>query len=200
MKFRKMGLVCILCSIAVVIAVVVLLDFFCRAVELHHAVELPALEAIENRMRDDIYQTFRERKVFQLIEGDVLALEQWLARKYDERVARGESCRSFLDWLGWAEYVIKKGSSGEFRLVDSWGQRLVYRCPHDNPALVCQLYSIGANGIDEGGKGDDIDRSLAYKTISFWFEDPDFDGNTYRRFRGRLTEVTINGRSVIRHP
>jgi general secretion pathway protein G len=41
-------------------------------------------------------------------------------------------------------------------ITDPWGHTYVYRPPdpHQQQGLV--LYSIGPNGIDEGGKGDDI--------------------------------------------
>jgi len=47
----------------------------------------------------------------------------------------------------------------ELRLIDYWGHRVVYQCPADDPTYAFRLYSIGPNGIDEGGKGDDIDAS-----------------------------------------
>jgi hypothetical protein len=37
--------------------------------------------------------------------------------------------------------------------VDPWAHRYVYRARVDAPPLV---YSLGPNGVDEGGEGDDI--------------------------------------------
>ena len=41
--------------------------------------------------------------------------------------------------------------------VDSWGQPLVYRYPAEcAPTPDFDLYSVGENGVDECGRGDDI--------------------------------------------
>jgi hypothetical protein len=45
---------------------------------------------------------------------------------------------------------------GEAALQDSWGQSLVYLYPAVHGEELFDLYSIGVNGIDEGGGGDDI--------------------------------------------
>lgn len=41
-------------------------------------------------------------------------------------------------------------------LLDVWGQPIHYRCPSPLHPQGWDLYSIGPNGIDEGGYGDDI--------------------------------------------
>ena len=209
MKFRKIGLKGMLSLTAVAALVVVIPYFYCLVVHTinrGHPILPKALYVLQGLMFDDACLESRNAGGFQLVEGDALALERWLARKYDELVSDeqfpiDESRDLFTRWLARAEAVVKRGSSGEFRLEDVWGQRLVYRCPHPDPAYVCQLYSIGPNGIDEGGKGDDMEEALSYKSISYWFEDRNFDGNVYRKFRGQLTKVTLlSGHSMIRHP
>ncbi len=41
-------------------------------------------------------------------------------------------------------------------VTDGWGQPLVYRYPAEFGSEAFDLYSIGANGIDEHGGGDDV--------------------------------------------
>ena len=40
-------------------------------------------------------------------------------------------------------------------LQDNWSHDLRYRCEND-PCSTAVLWSVGPNGVDEGGKGDDI--------------------------------------------
>ena len=40
--------------------------------------------------------------------------------------------------------------------LDAWGESLVYRFPSSDPERVFDLYSKGANNIDDGGNGDDV--------------------------------------------
>jgi hypothetical protein len=158
MKFGKIGLKGILSFAAVAALVVVILYLCCHAVHVlrrGHPILPRALYTLQGLMFHDACLVSGEAEVFQLVEGDVLSLERWLARKYDEQVSDeqfsiDENWHVFTSWLARAEALVKRGPSGEFRLEDVWGQRLVYRCPHPDPAYVCQLYSIGPNGIDEG--------------------------------------------------
>ena len=199
MKFRKIAVICIL-FLLVVTGTYVAIQYL-RPVGLGpHLTEPLALDLLLFKMISEVGFVSGEGNAFQLIEGDVSSLEQWLTREYNERVRPGETDRTFRRWLRVGYLLVKKDPSGELRLVDSWGHRLVYRCPHPNPAYVCQLYSIGPNGIDEGGQGDDIENSFSYESISDRFEDPNFDGNVYKKFRGQFTVVTIDGSRVIRHP
>jgi hypothetical protein len=39
---------------------------------------------------------------------------------------------------------------------DSWGQPMIYRWPSSSPDRAYDLYSAGANGMDERGEGDDV--------------------------------------------
>jgi hypothetical protein len=43
---------------------------------------------------------------------------------------------------------------GTFR--DAWGRELVYRFPSRRPQTVFELYSMGRNGVDDSGEGDDV--------------------------------------------
>lgn len=45
----------------------------------------------------------------------------------------------------------------QFVPTDGWRRPLVYRNNGSKAARPFNLYSIGANGIDEGGAGDDLD-------------------------------------------
>jgi hypothetical protein len=44
----------------------------------------------------------------------------------------------------------------DFPMLDGWKQAIVYRAKGGNAPLEFHIYSIGPNGIDEGGGGDDI--------------------------------------------
>ena len=46
--------------------------------------------------------------------------------------------------------------SQSLAFVDCWGQDLVYRFPPRRKGILLELYSVGPNGVDDGGKGDDI--------------------------------------------
>jgi hypothetical protein len=55
--------------------------------------------------------------------------------------------------------LVDEGFFKSDRLSDPWGRPFVYACrqPDCTELLV---YSIGANGIDEQGKGDDVGKSM----------------------------------------
>jgi hypothetical protein len=59
---------------------------------------------------------------------------------------------------------------------------------------------MGKNGIDENGKGGDILQVLRYKDISDWFEDPHFDGKTYKKYYGKSPVVKKNGLFFVHYP
>ena len=48
------------------------------------------------------------------------------------------------------------GLPSESIVVDGWGHPILYRCPGPVHGHGWDLYSVGANGIDERGGGDDI--------------------------------------------
>jgi hypothetical protein len=62
------------------------------------------------------------------------------------------------------------------------------------------LYSIGENAKDEDGGGDDIDGSFKYDWLSWFFEDKGFNGETYRKYRGKLTVIADERGIRVRHP
>lgn len=43
-----------------------------------------------------------------------------------------------------------------FPALDAWGRLLVYRCPGPIHRRGWDLYSLGGNGVDEQGRGDDL--------------------------------------------
>ena len=79
-----------------------------------------------------------------LPEGDARDLLLWMETQY------------YPQWQ-WAERGypgIMDRQRKTFR--DPWGRELVYTFPSPRPAVLFDLYSMGPNGKDEGGGGDDI--------------------------------------------
>lgn len=54
------------------------------------------------------------------------------------------------------EIVRKSKREGAFPTVDAWGHSIQYRYPSVSGKDIVDVYSVGPNGIDEGGGGDDI--------------------------------------------
>lgn len=65
------------------------------------------------------------------------------------------------------------------RLTDAWGHEYIYRCPAVRKGAMFDFYSMGPNGIDEYGEGDDVNCGAAadYETYksAFWKEEIDLD-------------------------
>lgn len=63
-----------------------------------------------------------------------------------------------VDWQFQLMSADKPGltGSGITLFVDSWGHSIRYLVPGQRSGLEFDLYSIGVNGIDEGGTGDDL--------------------------------------------
>jgi hypothetical protein len=47
-------------------------------------------------------------------------------------------------------------SSWEHLGLDYWGNRFIYRFPGEISGRNYDLYSVGPNGVDDGGGGDDV--------------------------------------------
>jgi hypothetical protein len=63
----------------------------------------------------------------------------------------------------------------EGHVVDGWGRRLRLRMVRaDGERAPYFFYSVGANGVDEGGKGDDV----------MWWEPDDWQRDTKAREQG----------------
>ena len=144
---------------------------------------------------------FDEVHPFAVPEGNVTSLEAWLEQQRASYRARGEAHEDAF----WALLHVKRklawdAESSAFRLVDRWGKRLVYLGPAEDPALVFTLYSVGKNGRDEHGKGDDVDASQPYARYRGHFEDPNFDGTLYREHRGRLKLIRRDRKARIAYP
>jgi hypothetical protein len=77
--------------------------------------------------------------------------------------------------LGYVEQHALDADRRVFR--DRWGRALVYRFPAADKDRIYDLYSVGPNGIDEGGGGDDIRGSLL---------------DTYQHYRARLSDGRVN--------
>jgi hypothetical protein len=88
-----------------------------------------------------------------LPDGNIVDLEVWMEGHYG-------SVPGTLP--GFAEWVKPNGllcDSGKVLILDPWGGRVVYEKPSRDPNYEFRLYSMGMNGIDEGGGGDDLDVS-----------------------------------------
>ena len=95
----------------------------------------------------------------QLPTGEVGDLELWMSRL----VKRDRMARAEIDsWVASAGSPVIHLADGRVELLDCWGKKIIYRCPSDDDKYVYRLYSTGPNGVDEGGKGDDIEGSSAY--------------------------------------
>lgn len=87
-----------------------------------------------------MYGLFFSDKPWSFAEGDTSALEAWI--RADRRLRKAIYVRGVDEDPG--------------PLMDAWGQPLVYRYPARRQELVFELYSVGPNGVDQQGEGDDI--------------------------------------------
>ena len=73
---------------------------------------------------------------------------------------------------------------------DSWGRELVFRCPSKRTEAIFDLYSVGPNGVDEGGGGDDITcgDSADFQTYRAYFKDGLIDLDYVRSHMDDLKE------------
>lgn len=137
------------------------------------------------------------------LKGGTSELEDWLAERVEKLRAEGYDDMAE-EWLRLKMEVgsdmLKVSPSGKFRLVDTWGNAIVYQCPAEDPAFVFRLYSKGMNGRDEGGGGDDIDGSMTYASIADLFQDPVSDGKANGQQRHSLTVVKKDGREYVQYP
>jgi hypothetical protein len=125
-----------------------------------------------------------------LPEGDIRDLYRWmLANRWIVKYHWGDK----LHWLADPQV-------GTFR--DGWGRELVYRFPPRRRDVLFEFYSVGPNGIDDGGGGDDVDcgRSLALADIAtHYFKDGIVDTNWFWHNLGRL-ERDPKSRRIIAAP
>jgi hypothetical protein len=96
------------------------------------------------------------RTIFTLdVDGNTADLEVWIERGYPPHEK---------EWLRRVAEILKPlrllSPQGKVDLRDVWGYKLVYEKPSKDANYLYRLYSIGRNGIDEGGGGDDIDVSF----------------------------------------
>jgi len=88
--------------------------------------------------------------------GDITDLCQWVeTRPQVARVWHG---------FGW--------QPGEDTLLDIWGRPMVYRFPASDRERIFDLYSVGPNGVDDMGDGDDVTADSAeFESYAFLFRD-----------------------------
>jgi hypothetical protein len=87
-----------------------------------------------------------------LPKGDIKALEAWIDGLCKDHIVKEELEMLLGD-------ILKTSNAGHTHFIDHWGHPIVYRYPSVSPKYVFRLYSVGPNGIDEDGRGDDIDAS-----------------------------------------
>lgn len=122
---------------------------------------------------------YEEVPVFQLPEGDVKDLEKWLngLNELHPDMFYGR-------FFGRVTELLNK-DTGSIRLLDYWGHSLVYQCPAEDPDYMFILYSLGPDGVDN--TGDEIYRNIKFEEYKDWFfEDPNFNGDTYKKYRGKF--------------
>jgi hypothetical protein len=87
-----------------------------------------------------------------LPDGNIVDIERWIERRFGDVI--------LLSYHEMACYpLFKLTPAGKVTLEDVWGRRLVYEKPARDSNYVYRFYSVGRNGIDEGGWGDDLDVS-----------------------------------------
>lgn len=131
-----------------------------------HCVRSPHMEAIYTTKsevvrlvctvaRETLYDGKPERPL-QLPRGDVKSLYAWLQKRCETYTASRRTIR-------WGRLVDNK--AGSFK--DIWGRELVYRFPSERRHCMFDLYSMGPNGVDENGQGDDI-ASEQFTEFAYW--------------------------------
>jgi len=84
-------------------------------------------------------------------------------------------------------------------IADSWGRPVIYRFPSPNERELFQLYSMGPNGLDEGGEGDDVTCGKANYFESFriyFFDDEKVDPAWVHSNLGKLRRNPATGRII----
>lgn len=141
--------VALLLICAGVVCLIVILDAIIRA---NQRAQVGA--DIRGLAREVIRETLLMRsEILDLPRGDVRSLFEWLRPQ-----PRGSG---ILHCEGWRDLVDTKQRT--FR--DIWGRELVYRFPSCREAAIIDLYSVGPNGKDEEGDGDDVSCALM-RTLS----------------------------------
>ena len=120
-------------------------------------VGLTPAEVTQKMLRDLSFFFLHESDVDDLPQGDVQALDGWFNRKMAEDGLLRVDIETELLVRYAPQWVQKDGS---ISLADAWRRKLVYQCPAEDPRYVARLYSVGPNGVDENGGGDDIDASI----------------------------------------
>jgi hypothetical protein len=111
---------------------------------------------------EDLPADFRERKAtretIEWVEETVRALEEW---SHTRPSYRGVDLRFFCRNRGEGLETLPRlpeevPGRGETVLLDAWGHAIKFRFPGRVHRHGWDLYSVGPNGIDEQGGGDDI--------------------------------------------
>jgi len=84
-----------------------------------------------------------------LPEGDIHALYRWVMTNSN---LKKEIEGRWANWSGWASLV----DSVNETFWDYWDNELIYHFPSRRKDFIFELYSVGPNGKDEQGGGDDV--------------------------------------------
>jgi hypothetical protein len=128
-----------------------------------------------DRRWDRIKRELQTRETLRHLGGN--AVDVGLAAEYGTPVLafpRSSDVRALYGWVKRVALVFEDDWK-EGRPVDAWGQVLKYRFPSRRPEQFFELYSVGPNGIDEAGDGDDIraGQALEFRHYREHFENPD---------------------------
>jgi hypothetical protein len=98
----------------------------------------------------------KEEEANSIPHGTVVDLEAWLNMKCKDEATKQMVLARMVER---SAAVVQASSDGTLHLRDTWGHALVYKYPSDMPQLLFRLYSLGPKGVDENGKGANIDGS-----------------------------------------
>jgi len=111
----------------------------------------------------------RESRMFDLPRGDTRSLYRWIAAE------------SYRDGAGFRPRWFALVDTNDETFRDLWGHELVYRFPSNREGGIMDLYSVGPNGRDEGGVGDDVTAG----------DRADFEGHRILFLHGRVDPAWI---------
>ena len=123
---------------------------------------------------------------FSLPRGDTKDLFKWLSGRpgLDQLMAR--SSQRIID--------AKDGTVRDF-----WGRELVYHFPSQRKGVLFDLYSLGPNGVDQGGEGKNLDCRIGDRldSLGYLFKDGRVDIEWIKVNMGKLKVDPATGKLVV---